>query len=563
MNNEPYTPKGPDFNNRGCNPRKPHPAPYTLVFLLSLLLISVSAHAQTLPHLEKKGTATQLMVHDRPFLILGGELGNSSASDLKYMADIWPKVRRMNMNTLLAPVYWELLEPKEGTFDFSLVDSLITEARKNGIKLVLLWFGSWKNSMSCYAPAWIKTNQSGFPRVKLKSGVSTEIMSPFYTENLEADIKAYRALMKHLAAFDMKENTVIMMQVENEIGMIPDARDYSAKANEEFNKPVPVELINYMVKHKNQLIPELSAHWKTNGFKTSGNWEDIFGKSLATDEIFMAWHFARYVEQITAAGKSEYNIPAYVNGALIRKGYQPGQYPSGGPLPHIFDVWRAGAPSVDFFAPDIYFPDFEEWCIKYHQTGNPLFIPEAKREPEAAMKAFYAIGAHDGMGFSPFSIEQTDVNDDPIIKAYDILSQLTPEILENQGRGNMAGFVFDQKKKETGLELGGYMLHIRHVFTLNYSPKAQDSIWQMTGGMIICTGEGKYIIAGSGIVVTFEPLQKDGSIAGILSVEQGTYENGIWKKVRRLNGDETHQGRHVRIFENNFEIQKVELYRYK
>ena len=277
----------------------------------------------------------------------------------------------------------------------------------------------------------------------------------------------------------------------------------------------------------------------------------------------MAWHYARYVEQVTAAGKSEYNIPAYVNGALIRKGYQPGQYPSGGPLPHIMDIWRAGAPSIDFLSPDIYFPYFEEWCRKYHQSGNPLFIPEAKREPEAAMKAFYAIGAHDGMGFSPFSIEQTtDAKNDPITKAYDILAQLSPEILENQGQGKMTGFIFDHTRKETTVVLGGYVLHVKHVFTLNYSPNAQDSIWQMTGGLIICTGEGKFIVAGSGIVVTFEPLQKDGSIAGILSVDQGTYENGLWKQGRRMNGDEDHQGRHVRIFENNFEILKVELYRY-
>ncbi len=536
---------------------------HTIGTILSLLAITALVQSQSLPHLAKRGGATQLIIHDRPFLVLGGELGNSSASDLKYMADIWPKISQINLNTLLAPVYWELMEPKEGIFDFTLVDSLITEARKNNIKLVFLWFGSWKNSMSCYAPAWVKTNQARFPRVKLKTGVSTEIMSPFYSENLQADIKAYRALMNHLAVFDKKENTVIMMQVENEIGMIPDARDYSAKATEEFKKPVPGEFMNYLIKNKEILIPEFHAFWKANGFKTSGNWEEVFGKSLATDEVFMAWYYARYVEQVTAAGKSEYNIPAYVNAALIRKGYLPGQYPSAGPLPHLMDVWHAGAPSVDFLSPDIYFPYFEEWCAKYHQSGNPLFIPEAKREADAAMKVFYAIGAHDGMGFSPFSIEQTDVNNDPLIKAYDILSQLSPVILENQGQGKMTGFIFDHNKKETTIELGGYILHVKHVFTLNYSPKAQDSIWQMTGGLIICIGEGKYIVAGSGIVVTFEPLQKDGSIPGILSVDQGTYENGIWKQGRRLNGDEDHQGRHVRIFENNFEIQKVELYRYR
>jgi len=534
------------------------------LIITAVFSLSAVSWAQSIPHLTKKGSAIQLTVHDKPFLVLGGELGNSSASDLKYMSEIWPKLTEMNLNTVLAPVYWELIEPKESVFDFSLIDGLITEARKNDLKLIFLWFGSWKNSMSCYAPAWIKTNQARFPRAKQKDGVSLEIMSPFYEENLKADIRAYRALMKHLATFDNKENTVIMMQVENEIGMIEDARDYSDKATEEFNKPVPKKLMDYLTKNKGNLIPEFHDFWKSNGFKTSGNWEEVFGKSLATDELFMAWNYACYVGKIAAAGKAEYNIPAYVNAALIRQGYLPGKYPSAGPLPHLMDVWRAGAQSIDFLSPDIYFPNFEEWCRKYHRSGNPLFIPEARREPESAMKAFYAIGAHDGMGFSPFSIEQTkDARKDPIGKAYDILSQLTPLILENQGKGKITGFILDHNKKETDIELGDYVLHIKHIFTLNYSPKARDTTWQMTGGLVICTAPGKFIIAGSGIVVTFEPAQKDGSIAGILSSDQGTFENGIWKQGRRMNGDEDHQGRHVRIFDDNYQIQKVELYTYE
>jgi hypothetical protein len=538
--------------------------PFRTIITISVLSLSVMCEAQSLPHLTKKGSAIQLIVNDRPFLVLGGESGNSSASDVKYMEGVWPKITEMKLNTLLTPVYWEIIEPKEGTFDFSLIDSIITNARKNNIKLILLWFGSWKNSMSCYAPAWIKTNQARFPRAKCKTGASIEMMSPFYDENMQADMKAYGNLMRHLAVFDKKENTVIMMQVENEIGMIPDARDYSDKATEALNKPVPERLIDYMTKNKENLRPELYHLWKTSNFKSSGNWEEVFGKSLATDEVFMAWHYASYVEKVTISGKSEYNIPAYVNAALIRKGYQPGQYPSAGPLPHLMDIWRAGAPSIDFLSPDIYFPNFEEWCWKYQQTGNPLFIPEAKREPEAAMRAFYAIGAHDGIGFSPFAIEQAnDAKNEPIGKAYGILSQLAPLILENQGKNQVTGFTLDQNKKETETELGGYILHIKHIFTLNYSPSARDTVWQMTGGIIICTGPGKYIIAGSGFVVTFEPAHKDGSIAGILSADQGTFVNGIWKQGRRMNGDEDHQGRHIRIFEENFEIQKVELYSFK
>ena len=211
---------------------------FLLICFLSLwisLIYVQSNQAQNtsaIPHLRKQGTATQLIVHNKPFLMLGGELGNSSASDLKYMASIWPKLKAMHLNTILVPVYWELLEPQEGKFDFTLVDELIASARKTDLKIVILWFGSWKNSMSCYAPYWVKTNQKRFPRSRTKGGRAIEILTPFNDENRNADAKAFFSLMKHLRAVDGKQNTVVMIQVENEIGMIPDARDYCAEAEE-------------------------------------------------------------------------------------------------------------------------------------------------------------------------------------------------------------------------------------------------------------------------------------------------------------------------------------------
>ena len=168
-----------------------------------------------IPHLRKQGTATQLVVGGKPFLVLGGELGNSTSSSLEYMAPIWQKLVSLNLNTVLAPVYWELTEPDEGSFDFSLVDGLLLEARKHQLRLVLLWFGSWKNSMSCYAPSWVKTNQKRFPRSQDKRGLGMEILSPFSQENAEADARAFAALMSHLRQVDGRDNTVIMVQVEN------------------------------------------------------------------------------------------------------------------------------------------------------------------------------------------------------------------------------------------------------------------------------------------------------------------------------------------------------------
>ncbi len=148
-------------------------------------MLLLPSQDQSLPRLVKTNGVTRLYVHGKPFLILGGELGNSTASDIDYMRPVWSKLKSMHLNTVLAPVYWELMEPAEGRFDFTLVDSMMAGARKQNLKLVLLWFGSWKNSMSCYAPEWIKFNQEKYERAKDSKGNGLEILSAFNKTNLE------------------------------------------------------------------------------------------------------------------------------------------------------------------------------------------------------------------------------------------------------------------------------------------------------------------------------------------------------------------------------------------
>ncbi len=538
----------------------------TVGFLAAMTFVVLSpASGQVsspIPHLASQGSAMHLVVNGKPFLMLAGETGNSSASNLEYMNTIWPRVVSMHLNSLVVPVYWELIEPREGEYDFTLVDSVITGARSHNLKLVLLWFGTWKNSMSCYVPLWVKTDQQRFPRARQKDGRAEEILTAFNRMNTETDARTFAALMRHIRSVDGQAQTVVLVQVENEIGMIPDARDYCEPANRAFAAPVPAAFMRYLKDHRDKLTPELREMWGKNGFRSAGSWEDVFGKGLNTDEVFMAWHYAQYANEVAAAGKKEYPLPMYVNAALIRPGYKPGQYPSAGPLPHLFDVWRAGAPDIDFFSPDIYFPTFVEWSTKYDRPGNPLFIPEVGNSQSMA-NAFYAFGQLNAMGYSPFSIESLDhPEDNQVSRAYDVLGQLVPLILANEGKGTMAGVVLDSASQVARITLGDYVFTVRHEYSWPYARRSEGENPRF-GGLMIMVSPDEFYVAGKGLVVTFATTSDDGTLAGIGSLDAGKFVGGNWIPGLRMNGDQSHQGRHLNLPGNTFSIQKVKLYKYK
>ncbi len=399
----------------------------------------------SIPHLEKQGAATQLSVDGRPFLILGGELHNSSSSNIDYMRPIWKRMLDLHFNTVLAGVSWELIEPREGHFDFRLVDGLIEDARRNNLRLVFLWFGSWKNGMSSYPPVWVKKDYKRFARVRVQDGRTLELLSTLCPANWQADARAFAALMRHIREFDGSDHTVIMMQVENEVGVLGDSRDRSDAADQAFTAAVPKELIAYLESHKDGLYPVLRQHWETAGSRGSGTWEQVFGVGPATDEAFMAWNYASYMEQVAKAGKAEYPIPMYANTWLSNPEGKPGNWPSGGPEPHVMDIWRAAAPHLDIFSPDIYQSNFVEWCNRYVHGGNPLFIPEMNREGDGPRNVFFAFGQHDAIGTSPFAVDSLPNPDtSALAESYRILEQMAPVILEHQGKGEMTGFLLNQ-----------------------------------------------------------------------------------------------------------------------
>jgi beta-galactosidase GanA len=361
---------------------------------------------------------------------------------------------------------------------------------------------------------------------------------------------------------DGTQHTVVMIQVENEIGMIPDARDYCAEAEKAFTGRVPKELMAYLQRNRGSLTNELSQAWISAGMKASGTWEELFGKGLQTDEIFMAWYFASYTDDVAAAGKKEYPLPMYVNAALIRPNYKPGQYPSAGPLPHLMDIWHAAAPHIDFLAPDIYFKNFAEWLGKYDRFGNPIFIPEVDYHQSVA-NAFYAFARHNAMGYNPFSIESAaNPESNQFHKGYDVLRQLTPLILENQGKGTMQGFLLDSAAQTAQIKLGEYNFTVKHEYTWPYAVHG-DGDMPRYGGLIIKVDENEFYIAGSGVLVTFQSSSDDGMNVGIISMDEGMFVQGKWIAGRRMNGDQDHQGRHMNLPGGEFSIQKVKLYKYK
>jgi beta-galactosidase GanA len=513
---------------------------------LPLMAEAPQTSARPLPRIVEKNGNYALLVDGEPYLILGVQANNSSAWP-EYLGKVWPAAETLHANTVELPIYWEQLEAVQGKFDFGLVDLILKQAREHRLRLVLLWFGTWKNGSSHYTPEWIKLNQEKYPFLVDKDGQTLDSPSPFSPPRLEADKMAFSALMRHLKQADA-QRTVLMVQVENEAGVWGGVRDHGPEAEKAFAGPAPEALVKGLGKQP-------------------GTWREVFGEDA--DETFEAWYVATYIEQVAAAGKAEYPLPLYVNAAL-RDPFKPGRapsYESGGPTDNNIDLWKIAAPSISVVSPDIYMPDYAKYMKVmdlYKRKDNPLLIPETGNSAEYARFVFAAIG-QGAIGWAPFGLDLSRYSNQaegpeameatalkPVAAQYALLGPIARRLAEGNLEGRVRGTSEDAAEHTQTLSFERWKAVIEYgmpSFGNWMKPKGNPAA---DGGVVILSlGPDEFLVAGHHARVDFRPAFDAAKKRLFLKVEEGSYDAaGAWKTIRIWNGDQTDYGLNLKADES-------------
>ncbi len=516
------------------------------------------------PTLRRYDGGAHLCVNGRPRLLLGGQLHNSTPSDPTATAEAMDLIRDLGGNLVIGSASWHLVEPEEGVFDFHLVDAQVEAARRRGLHLVLIWFGAFKNAASTYAPRWVRADTARFPRV-VRGGdevgpVAFEqvgakpVLSVFSTQLVDADRRALVALSTHLARTD-GDHTVVMVQVENETGLLGSARDHGPAAQEAWDGEVPEDLTTYLAAHEASLHPSLRELWVARGRRRTGTWAQVLGEDWRAEEVFQAWHTARYVEALASASRDVLPVPHYTNAWL---GPQPGQdragqYPSGGPASTVIDVWKVAAPSLDLLGPDIYVDDAKAAVAGYRRGDNPLFVPESRIRTGSLL---WALG-QGAFGFSVFGIDDAR-RGSQLSCAFVLLGSMEGQVLAAQREGRLTGVLLEAGETATVVLDGGVRLELagsrdtlarmfldagvevvldppaREPETVRGAvPAAADA---RAMGLVLDEGEGRFLLLGQGLMVSACDVQ--GNPVEVDDVWEGTFVDGTWVPGRNLNGDE-------------------------
>jgi beta-galactosidase GanA len=519
----------------------------SLLMCAAACLVSARSAEVEMPQIVTNEGRHALLVDGAPYLVLGAQVNNSSAWPAM-LPKVWPAIAELGANTVFVPIAWEQIEPTEGRFDFAFLDTLIAEARERRVHVVLLWFATWKNNGPNYAPEWVKLDNARFPRVITANGMRLNSLSPHTQATLDADRKAFVALLRHLQQVDAAR-TVIMVQVQNEPGTYGSVRDYSPAAEKLFRAPVPATLTRKLG-------------------KTSGTWSQVFGSDA--EEFFHAWSVASYIGQIAAAGKAEYALPMYVNCAL-RDPFTPGKpgaYSSGGPTDNVLDIYRAAAPAIDVIAPDIYMREsrkVERVLELYARPGNPLLVAEIGNDAAYARYLFAALG-RGAIGFVPFGIDYTGYSNYPLGSKATDASMIAPfaanyRLIAPVARtwaqlardGKVHGVAQNDESTTQRIELGRFQASVSwHEWQFGMKEwKWASDIGTPAGrevpdggALVAELGRNEYLVTGRNARVTFGLAKADAKAGFILArVEEGHYDaHGNWIFERVWNGDQTDYG---------------------
>jgi beta-galactosidase GanA len=516
---------------------------------LAALAMAGASIAAELPRIERVGSKHMMIVDGRPYLMLAAQAHNSSNYPSQ-LPLVWPVIKQLHANTLEIPVAWEQIEPAEGRFDFSYLDTLLAQARQNDVHLVLLWFGTWKNTGPSYAPEWVKTNTARFPRMKKADGTSHYVLTPHSRSNLEADKKAFVRLLQYLRDHD-QQNTVIMIQPENEMGSYNLTRDHSAEANRLFNGPVPAELVRGLNKRP-------------------GTWTQVFGEFA--EQAFTSWAMGRYTDEIAAAGKAVKKLPMYVNSSLANPFDAKAAIgtATGGPQWNMIPVWKIAAPNIDVLAPDIYSHDAKSvigWLDHYNRPDNALMVPEIGNDSSFARFLWPVLG-RGGIGFSPFGMDATGYSNYPLgakvldaetIEAFASKYRILRPIQSSWARlaashptwGAAKGGEPTAQSTIMGRWKVGAEFEQWEFGEQAWLPKDMDpppAKGKPTGGLaVIQLGADEFLVVGSDVRARFDLADPaPGENSAMLRVEEGTFDDqGRWSMSRVWNGDQTDYGLNI------------------
>jgi len=503
---------------------------------LSILLLAVAVlGAAPMPRLAKENGGFQFLVDGRPFIVLGIQTFNSSG----YPGELertWPLAKRINVNTVEIPIQWQAVEPSQGNFDFACVDGLVAGARNNNLRLILGWFGGFKNAAMHFAPAWVKQDIQKYPRMIDQGGNPMRTLATHVDATVEADARAFAAFMRHLKQIDGDQHTVIAVQVENEAGVLGTDRDHSESANRLFAQRVPGEILTAFHMDK------------------AGTWTEVFGPHAS--ETFAAYYQARYLNRVAEAGKKEFPLPMFLNvWTDIQDGfYDPGfSHPSGGPTTRMLPLYKALVPAIDWISPDIYkrnYVQYVEEATPYSRPDNPLLIPETGRDLGFCRSMFYVLGDLKGIGVSVFGVEGApESGGNPAIPeslqdlaaTYRVVSGATPLLAQAKKYGKLRSAVEQEGIGTLVLDFDDYEA-MAQFGPMNYGyggARAAGTAKKSGRVLIGQIGPAEFVVAGFDTTVNFRPRYGSAAPrADFVSAEEGYYEGGEWKARRQLSGDE-------------------------